>query len=200
MLKFKSPVFSNHLPTYLVADISRWPFAVFELLRYRAPSDLLRSAPQPTTGVYRSVTRLAKTRQASRLRSIPTRLQASADALCRAGSLTRGSGSGDRHASTPFRHRAKTAHWGWLTGFASAVEAQPLRLQGFALLHLQPSAGSGLPNCFKASLRYAFKPPPPLLTLALSLEPHPCPQLSLSDNGAVIGPCPCLTPSLRPSG
>jgi len=81
---------------------------------------------------------------------------------------------GIRHASTPFRHRAKTAYWGRLSGFASAV-AQPLRLQGSALLHLQAFVGSVLPICFKASLRYAFKPSP-LPILALTLEPALAPN------------------------
>ena len=81
---------------------------------------------------------------------------------------------GIRHASTSFRHRDKTAYWGRLSGFASAV-AQPLRLQGFALLHLQAFVGSALPICFKASLRYAFKPSP-LPILAPSLEPALAPN------------------------
>ncbi len=81
---------------------------------------------------------------------------------------------GIRHASTPFRHRAKTAYWGRLSGFASAV-AQPLRLQGSALLHLQAFVGSVLPICFKASLRYAFKPSPSPI-LAPSLEPALAPN------------------------
>ncbi len=85
-----------------------------------------------------------------------------------------GSGSGVRHASTPFRHRDKTAYWGRLSGFASAV-AQPLRLQGSAVLHLQASVGSVLPTCFKASLRYAFKPSP-VPILALTLEPALAPN------------------------
>ena len=90
------------------------------------------------------------------------------------GRYAGGSGSGVRHASTPFRHRAKTAYWGRLSEFASAV-AQPLRLQGFALLHLQAFVGSVLPVCFKASLRYAFKPSP-VPILAPSLEPALAPN------------------------
>ena len=81
---------------------------------------------------------------------------------------------GIRHASTPFRHRDKTAYWGRLTEFASAV-AQPLRLQGSAPLHLQASVGSVLPVCFKAPLRYAFKPSP-LPIRALSPEPALAPN------------------------
>jgi hypothetical protein len=90
------------------------------------------------------------------------------------GRYAGGNGSGVRHAYTAIRHRDKTAYWGRLTEFASAV-AQPLWLQGSALLHLQAFVGSVLPICFKASLRYAFKPSP-LPILALSLEPALAPN------------------------